>query len=52
MAFGGLSPFGSMFAGVVSHWLGTSLTFALGGLVTLACFLAAAAARRRSSPEG
>ncbi len=30
MAFGGLSPFGSLFAGTVAHWLHAPLTFALG----------------------
>jgi len=33
LAFGGLTPFGSMFAGSVAHWLKTPLTFAVGGLV-------------------
>jgi MFS family permease len=33
LAFGGLTPFGSMFAGSVAHWFKTPLTFALGGLV-------------------
>jgi MFS family permease len=47
MAFGGLSPLGSMFAGVLSHWIGTPLTFAAGGMVTVACF-ALAAGRSRS----
>ena len=31
--FGGLTPFGSLFAGSVSHWLKSPLTFALGGLI-------------------
>jgi MFS family permease len=34
MSFGGLSPFGSMFAGTFAHWLQAPLTFALGGLVS------------------
>ncbi len=40
MSFGGLSPFGSIFAGSVSHWLHAPLTFALGGLISGAFFLA------------
>lgn len=41
MAFGGLSPLGSMFAGTLAHWIGTHLAFATGGLITLACFATA-----------
>ena len=33
LAFGGLTPFGSLFAGTMSHWLHAPLTFALGGLI-------------------
>ena len=33
LAFGGLTPFGSLFAGTVAHWLKAPLTFALGGLI-------------------
>ncbi len=33
LAFGGLTPFGSLFAGSVAHWLKAPLTFALGGLI-------------------
>jgi MFS family permease len=33
LSFGGLTPFGSIFAGSVAHWLKAPLTFALGGLV-------------------
>ena len=32
--FGGLTPFGSMFAGSVAHWVDTRFTFALGGFIT------------------
>ncbi len=39
VAFGGLTPIGSMFAGTVSHWLKTPLTFALGGLFCGIVFL-------------
>ena len=42
MAFGGLSPFGSMFAGTFSNWLHAPLTFALGGIITGLFFLVAA----------
>jgi MFS family permease len=34
MSFGGLTPFGSLFAGTAAHWLHAPLTFALGGLIT------------------
>lgn len=36
--FGGLTPFGSLFAGTVAQWIRTPLTFALGGLVVGAFF--------------
>lgn len=42
MAFGGLSPVGSLFAGTVSHWLSSPLTFALGGVCSGVFFLVAA----------
>ncbi len=47
MSFGGLSPIGSIFAGSLSHWLQTPLTFALGGFISGACFLAAYLNRSR-----
>ncbi len=34
LAFGGLTPFGSLFAGTFAHWLKAPLTFALGGLIS------------------
>ena len=37
--FGGLTPFGSLFAGTAAHWVKTPLTFALGGLVSGMVFL-------------
>jgi MFS family permease len=37
--FGGLTPFGSMFAGSIAHYVGTSLTFALGGVISGIAFL-------------
>lgn len=46
MAFGGLSPFGSMFAGTVSHWLNAPLTFALGGVISGSFFVWAAFTRK------
>jgi MFS family permease len=45
--FGGLTPFGSLFAGSVSHYLKAPLTFALGGLVTGAAFLVVIIRRKR-----
>ncbi len=39
LAFGGLTPFGSIFAGSFAHWLKAPLTFALGGLICGAVFL-------------
>ncbi len=39
LSFGGLTPFGSMFAGTVAHWIKAPLTFALGGLICGAVFL-------------
>ncbi len=48
MAFGGLTPFGSLFAGTVAHWLHAPLTFALGGLITGAVFLRAIVKRTMS----
>jgi MFS family permease len=41
MSFGGLSPFGSIFAGTFSQWIHAPLTFALGGLLSGVFFLAA-----------
>lgn len=45
--FGGLTPFGSLFAGSVSHYLKAPLTFALGGLVSGAAFLFVIMRRKR-----
>jgi MFS family permease len=42
MSFGGLSPVGSVLTGVAAHWLHAPLTFALGGLITIVCFVIAA----------
>ncbi len=39
LSFGGLTPFGSLFAGSVAHVLKASLTFALGGLIAGSVFL-------------
>ncbi|MDA8099654.1 MAG: MFS transporter, partial [Nitrospiraceae bacterium] len=49
MAFGGLSPFGSLFAGSVAQWLHTPFTFALGGLITGLAFLSFLTRRSRLS---
>jgi MFS family permease len=46
LSFGGLTPFGSMFAGSVAHWIKAPLTFALGGLICGMVFLAASVKRR------
>ncbi|MGE5750877.1 MAG: MFS transporter [Nitrospirota bacterium] len=37
--FGGLTPFGSLFAGTAAHWIKAPLTFALGGLISGIVFL-------------
>jgi predicted MFS family arabinose efflux permease len=47
LSFGGLTPFGSMFAGTVAHWLKAPLTFALGGLICGIVFLSAILNRRK-----
>jgi predicted MFS family arabinose efflux permease len=46
LSFGGLTPFGSLFAGTVAHWIKAPLTFALGGLICGAVFLAVIVKRR------
>src|SRR5512143_1366361 len=45
--FGGLTPFGSLFAGSVSHQIKSPLTFALGGLICGVVFLVVIMKRRR-----
>jgi MFS family permease len=47
LSFGGLTPFGSMFAGTVAHWLKAPLTFALGGLICGIVFLLAILNRKK-----
>ncbi len=47
LSFGGLTPFGSLFAGSVSHALKAPLTFALGGLISGSVFLMVIARRRK-----
>ncbi len=44
--FGGLTPFGSLFAGAAAHWIKTPLTFALGGLFTGIVFMIVIARQR------
>jgi len=39
LAFGGVTPFGSLFAGSVAHLLKAPLTFALGGLIRAIVFI-------------
>jgi MFS family permease len=46
-AFGGLTPFGSLFAGSMAHWFKAPLTFALGGLITGIVFCWAIAKRHQ-----
>ena len=46
MSFGGLTPFGSLFAGTAAHWLHAPLTFALGGLITGVVFFRAIVKRK------
>jgi MFS family permease len=41
MSFGGLTPFGSLFAGTAAHWIQAPLTFALGGLICGSVFITA-----------
>ena len=48
MSFGGLTPFGSIFAGTMAQWLHAPLTFALGGLITGSFFFHAMIKRKRS----
>jgi len=45
--FGGLTPFGSLFAGTVAHWIKAPLTFGLGGLISGAVFLIVILKRRK-----
>jgi predicted MFS family arabinose efflux permease len=51
LAFGGLSPFGSLFAGTMAHWFTAPTTFAAGGLICGAVFLAVFLRRDRSIPS-
>ncbi len=48
LAFGGLTPFGSLFAGTVAHWIKTPLTFALGGLISGIVFFVAIMKQKKS----
>ncbi len=52
LSFGGLTPFGSLFAGSVAHWIKAPLTFALGGLICGAVFLIAIVKRRNIAAQG
>lgn len=45
--FGGLTPFGSLFAGTVAHAIKTPLTFALGGLISGIVFFIVIMNRRK-----
>jgi len=46
LAFGGITPFGSLFAGSFAHWIKAPLTFALGGLICGIFFLIAIMKRK------
>ena len=52
LAFGGLTPFGSLFAGSVAHWIKAPLTFALGGLICGTVFLIAIVKHRKTAAWG
>ena len=52
LAFGGLTPFGSLFAGSVAHWIKAPLTFAMGGLICGAVFLIVIMKRRNIAVQG
>jgi hypothetical protein len=52
LAFGGLTPFGSLFAGTVAHWIKAPLTFALGGLICGTVFLIVILKRRNITAPG
>ena len=52
LSFGGLTPFGSLFAGSVAHWIKAPLTFALGGLICGAVFLIVIVKRRNIIARG
>ena len=52
LAFGGLTPFGSLFAGSVAHWIKAPLTFAIGGLICGAVFLIVIVKRRNITATG
>ena len=51
LSFGGLSPFGSLFAGTMAHWFSAPVTFAAGGLVCGAVFLTVFLRRGRTVPS-
>jgi MFS family permease len=52
LSFGGLTPFGSIFAGSVAHMIKAPLTFALGGLICGSVFLIMIIKRRSISIHG
>ncbi|MGO9612409.1 MAG: MFS transporter [Dissulfurispiraceae bacterium] len=45
--FGGLTPFGSMFAGSLAHWVKAPLTFAIGGFISGIVFFVAILNRKK-----
>jgi MFS family permease len=52
LAFAGLSPFGSLFAGSLSHWVRAPLAFVLSGLITGMLFSLALARRLQTRNSG
>jgi MFS family permease len=52
LSFGGLTPFGSIFAGAVAHLIKAPLTFAVGGLICGAVFLIMIMKRRSIASQG
>ncbi|HWR73983.1 MAG TPA: MFS transporter, partial [Nitrospirota bacterium] len=51
MAFAGLSPVGSVFAGTAAHWFRASTTFAIGGLICGLVFLAVIVKRSKDADQ-
>jgi len=50
LAFGGLTPLGSLLAGALAQWIKTPLTFALCGLLCALMFAGALRSRARHAP--
>jgi MFS family permease len=52
LSFGGLTPFGSIFAGAVAHLIKAPLTFAVGGLICGSVFLIMIMKHRSIASQG